>query len=177
MIARRWIPLAAALLIALVAPLSTRSAEGENSSTLVGKISSVTETGVTGATVVAYHLSTGEVVRSSPTGPKGRFEMTGLKHGYYDLAIETAQGLFVANQVVNLPPGGKAVANLRLVTASIAGEGPRDFPGSDQPASGIAQLVKKGNKKIIGWAVAGGVGAALAIGGGGSGGGAASPSN
>jgi hypothetical protein len=116
-------------------------------------------------------------MRADPTLDKGRLEMTGLEPGYYDLAIETADGLYVVNQVVNLTPDGKVAVNLQLTTALPEGEGLREFPGSTTTPTGIAQLIEKGNKKVVGWAIAGGAVGALLLGGGSSSSGSSSPSN
>ena len=96
-----------------------------------------------GATVLVYHLASGTIFRSQPTAENGRFEVTGLTHGYYDIAVEAPDGLYVANQVVNVPPGGRAVSNFNLQPTGPGKSGPRDFPGSDQAASGIAAFIEK----------------------------------
>jgi hypothetical protein len=134
-----------------------------DTSSIIGKVTQGDpKAPVVNATVVAYHLSTAQVYRSTVTLSNGKFEITGLPHGYYDLAIETPDGLFVANQVVNVPPDGKAVANLQLVPSTLAEQGPRDFPGSDQAAAGIAEMLKKKKKKGI--AILSGLGGAAVLG-------------
>jgi len=171
-ITRHVIRLVVALVVVLVVPVSLLVAEDAADlgmgSTLIGKITTETKDLVAGATVIAYRLSTGNFVRSDPTRDTGRFEMAGLDPGYYDLWIETTEGLFVVTRVVNLTPNGKIAVNLRLLTTVPSGQGPWDFPGSDMSASGIAQLIEKSKKKIVGWAVAGSVGGALLLGGGSS---------
>jgi hypothetical protein len=149
---------------------------------IMGKITiggSVQESG----TVLAYHLATGEVFRGE-IGPKGEFSIPGLESGYYDIAVETSDGLYVANQVVNAPPGGTASVKYELTSSVALGEGPRPFPGSDRQASGIAQLTSGGSKggggmsgkKVAIWGTAAGVAAVLLLSGGSSGGGSSSPS-
>ena len=113
-------------------------------SRIEGKITSGSKkTPVVGATILAYNLATGTIFRSQPTAKNGRFEVTGLAHGYYDMAVEAPDGLYVATQVVNVPPDGRAVSDLNLQPTGAGESGPRDFPGSDQAASGIAALIEK----------------------------------
>jgi hypothetical protein len=172
------IVLFAFVLSGLVTPLLATPDSG-----IVGKITiggSVQGSG----TVLAYHLSTGSVFRGE-LGPKGEFSIPGLENGYYDIAVETSDGLYVANQVVNVPPAGTATVKYDLTTSVALGEGPRPFPGSDRQASGIARLISgnsKGGggmsgKKVAIWGTAGGIAAVLLLSGGGSsGGGSSSPS-
>ena len=136
-------------------------------------------------TVLAYHLATGAVFRAE-LGPKGEFSFAGLQSGYYDIAIETADGLYVANQVVNAPPGGTASVKYELISSIALGEGPRPFPGSDQQASGIARLTSGGpkggggmsGKQVAIWGTAGGIAAVLLLSGSSSSSsGSSSPSN
>jgi hypothetical protein len=169
--------LVAALVLGPALALAQEPAEPGTSS-IAGKLAGGDpKRPVAGATVLAYHLSTAQIYRSSVTLTDGRYEVVGLPHGYYDLAIETSDGFYVANQVVNVPPDGKAVANLELVPAEDAGQPPREFPGSDQTPSGIAQMLKKSKKKGI--AILAGVGGAAAVaaaaGGSSGGGGYVSP--
>jgi hypothetical protein len=107
---------------------------------LNGKVLGLDGSTLDGATVVAYHLSTERVFRSSASGSGGEFRITDLPYGYYDIAVETPQGLYVG-QVVNVPPAGKVVATLRLgpFTGADAAE-QRAFRGSDTPAVGVARL-------------------------------------
>jgi hypothetical protein len=152
------------LIVGLVAGVTVIPAQDPaamGASTLMGRVKGVEGKSVEGSTVVAYHLSTGQAYRSSRTGSDGRYEISNLTQGYYDLAIETPDGLYVVNQVVNMPPQGKTVANLQMLDAAVAGEAPRAFPGSEQEPSGIAQIAKGSNKKLIG--ILAGVGGAAAL--------------
>ena len=113
-------------------------------SRIEGKITSGSKkTPVAGATVLVYHLASGTIFRSQPTAENGRFEVAGLTHGYYDMAVEAPDGLYVGNQVVNVPPDGRTVSNFNLQPTEAGQSGPRDFPGSDQAASGIATFIEK----------------------------------
>ncbi len=136
-------------------------------SRIEGKITAGSKkTPVAGATVLVYHLASGTIFQSPPTAENGRFEVTGLTHGYYDMAVEAPDGLYVATQVVNVPPDGRAVSDLNLQPTGAGLSGPRQFPGSDQPASGIAALIEKSfwlkPKGIAIWT--GGTAAAIALG-------------
>jgi hypothetical protein len=174
-------PLAVALVAGLIAAPVARAADETEAAptlaTLSGKITTESVKGGTaGAVVVAYHLSSGNTARSPTTGPDGHYELAGLEHGYYDVGVETALGVFVVDQVINVPPSGKMVVNLQLATTAPGEPGPRDFPGSDKPPVGLASLAEKGNKKGVIWATSAGVAAALLLSAAGSSGGSSSPS-
>ena len=163
-------PVATLLIATLIFGVSPALAAEPNevgTSRIVGKITSGDKKKpVEGAEALAYHLSSAQVYRSASTAADGRFEFTGLLHGYYDLAIQTNIGLWVGTSVINAPPNGKAVANLHLIPSSAVGqsEEARDFPGADQAPIGIAQFVEGGMKpKGIALLTAGGVLGALGI--------------
>ena len=123
----------------LTAAFAADDAAPAGTSRIEGKITSgAKKTPVGGATVLVYHLATAKIFRSAPTGQNGRFEVTGLIHGYYDVAVETPDGLFVGNQVVNAPPDGRAISNFHLVPAGPGQSKPRDFPGAEKPPTGLA---------------------------------------
>lgn len=138
---------------------------------------------VSGATVLAYHLSTEKVYRSQSTGSNGQFQLGSLPYGYYDLAVETKGGQYVGNQVVNVPPAGKVsvVFSLTPFADQASRQSARPFPGSEATSQGLAKLEQKSSggsfwKSPKGVAVLAGTGGvvllALASGGGG---GSASP--
>ncbi len=129
------------LAVLSTAAIAADDAGVPGNSTLAGTIVSDSKKKVSGATVLAYQLSTAQVFRSAPTGEKGHYEIAGLSHGYYDIAVETNSDLFVGNQVINVPAQGNAVASFSLTTSDVIGTGPRDFPGSDRAPTGFATLV------------------------------------
>jgi len=133
---------------------------------------------VRNATVLAYHLSSANIYRSAPTGEKGKYEITGLQHGYYDVAVETVDGLYVGNQVVNVPPNGKATASFSLLDSTSFGPDTREFPGTDTPTTGIARYAKEKSKKGVALIVGGSLLVVLLLvaGGSSSSGGPPSPS-
>ena len=101
---------------------------------------------VAGAVVLAYHLSTDEMYRSEPTGSNGAYAIEGLPFGYYDLAVEGPEGLFVGSHVVNIPPGGKATINFTMIafdTTTALAEARQEFGGLDRPSSGTATVTRK----------------------------------
>ena len=137
------------------------------------------------AVVHVVHLSTEARFTSAPTGAKGEFLFEDVPFGYYDLAVETAAGLFVSSEVINVPPGGKAVVNLAVTTfdeGAVQAQG-RGFPGDDQDPAGVAVVSSKLTGRDFwrsprGVAIVVGAGAVALIGfAGGSSSNVASPSN
>ena len=119
--------------------------ESEHSGKIVGKILGADgKTAITGARVLAYHLSAEKLFTSEPT-TGGSFKLLGLPYGYFDIAVEAPNGnLFVASRVINLPPTGKADVILTLVPypaskAHLA----RRYPGRDQEPTGVAEMRSK----------------------------------
>ncbi len=128
----------------LTAAFAADDAAPAGTSRIEGKITlGAKKSPVADATILVYHLATAKIFRSAPTGENGRFEVTGLVHGYYDVAVETPDGLFVGNQVVNAPPDGRAISNFNLVPAGPGQSKPRDFPGAEQPPTGLATYSHK----------------------------------
>lgn len=135
-----------------------------------------------GAVVHALHLETNQIYQAEPSDEKGHYRLEGVPHGYLDLAVETGEGLFLGNQVINVPPGGKVVVHFTLVafgdrpSAWWTGEEPREVGWLGRETSGVAELVKKARGREFwtspkGVAVLSGVGGAalLAIAAGGDG--------
>ena len=148
-------------------PVSVEDPPGE--SRIRGKIVDVDGAPVANARILAYNLSTETIHRSEPTDKRGKFFIGDLPHGYYDVAIETADGLFVVNTVVSAEPGAKAVVELTLVPyAQVPAELPRAFAGAQLPSTGVAQVKRKPTGKEYwkspkGIAIIGGSGAALLL--------------
>ena len=78
------------------------------------------------------------------TNAKGQYQLVDLPYGYFDIAVETDEGLYLANQVINVSPSGKTVLTLALgkYTASDAADA-RTFPGSDAVPVGVARVEEK----------------------------------
>lgn len=149
------------------------------------------KTAVSGAVVSVYLLDTGNVIAAPPTGGNGEFALVGLPYGYADLYVETADGMFAGNQVLNLSPGGKVAVSLDLSSfadkppAWWSGREPKELPGSGKKPVGVAELHSKvrgsefwktpGGIATLG-AIGGAVLLAIAVGGGGGSSSNASPS-
>lgn len=86
--------------------------------------------------VLAYHLTSGKTFRSAPVKPNGEYEIGELPFGYFDLAVQTAQGLWLTNRVVSLSPAGKAEMILALGAGGAAAglESGRTWPGEEPGA-------------------------------------------
>lgn len=133
-----------------------------------------------GAEVLAYHLSTEELFTSDPTGPGGQYSLEALPYGYFDLAVESADGIFVADQVFNVAPASKSVLTFNLVLFSAGEPGSvedrRSFPGTEDEPIGVARVEEKlkgadfwtSKRGIAILAGAGGLALLLLVGGGGS---------
>lgn len=130
----------------LVPDDSDTSIEGRG--TLTGKVV-VNGAKAAGAVVHAYHIDTGTLSSSEPTSSDGKFRITGLKHGYLDVAVELEGGLYSANQVINLPPSGKLAVQLDLVAFA---DRPAEYraqteavalPGVSGESTGVAELSQK----------------------------------
>jgi hypothetical protein len=129
---------------------------------------------IEGAVVSIYTLDTGKVYSAEPTPGSGEFVLTGLPYGYADLYVETADGMFAGNQVLNLAPGGKVAVSLNLSTfadkppAWWSGREPKELPGSGKKPIGIAELQAKARgrefwKSPAGIATLSAIGAAVLI--------------
>jgi hypothetical protein len=165
---RRSALLAGVVIAALIlAPLpvlaeETGQPEETNTAKIMGKlITGEKKTPVVGATVLAYHLSLAQLFRSQPTGENGKFVIEGLPHGYFDMAVDSPDGVYVSEQVVNAGPGAEVVANFNLAPSDFDGADPREFPGSSESPVGIAEFMKKKSKKAI-WILVG-VGSAAVL--------------
>jgi len=150
----RWTALLLVVLGALL-PLQAQEPEPAQQPTgqtlMQGKVvDSAGKRGVEGAVVLAYHLSTEQMFRSEPTSSNGSYRIEGLPSGYYDLAVDGPDGLFVGSNVVNVPPGSKAVINFTMTpfgAATATADARQNFPGLDDPTSGTATIMRKGTTK------------------------------
>jgi hypothetical protein len=158
-----------ALVVSLVAPLAALADEGTAAAAPPGTgrvkarvFGSNGKTPVAGAILHAYHLDSGKVYSSSPATGKGDCELKGLPYGYLDIAIETKEGTFVGNQVVNVPPDGTVTISLTLTKyaertpAWWSGKTPRQVPGTRNESQGIAELNMKSRGQAF-WTSPGGL--------------------
>jgi hypothetical protein len=138
------IPVFLAMLLAVPPATFAQDGDSATGSEIAGKVELGEGGGLAGATVLAYHLSSEEVFTSTVTNTKGQYQILDLPYGYFDIAVETEEGLYLATQVVNVSPSGKTVLTLVLAkyTADDAADA-RTFPGSDAEPIGLASIEEK----------------------------------
>jgi hypothetical protein len=109
---------AAALILALavsLVPAQDVPPPAKGSARFEGRVlRSDGKTPVETAVIRACYLEDGRSYSSNPTGPKGQFSIGELPSGYADVVVETPQGIFVVNQVLQFLPGEKEAAELVL---------------------------------------------------------------
>jgi hypothetical protein len=111
---------------------------------ITGKVIDSDGDEVRGARVLAVHLSSSRVFAGEPSRANGEYVITGLPYGYFDLAVEIAEEIYVSNRVVNVAPAGTAAVIFTLVPFDPTTEGlTRPHPGSDAKPAGIARLRTK----------------------------------
>lgn len=113
-----------------------------DTSQIEGKILGIDGKPVPGARLLSYHLSSERLFTSEPTKANGECQLPPLPFGYHDLAVETADGLFVGSQVVNLGPNAKVLVVLTLYPAAGEPTG-RGYAGSEREPIGQAQVVER----------------------------------
>jgi hypothetical protein len=114
------------------------------SAKITGKVVDSEGREVRGARVLAVHLSSSRVFSGEPSRGNGEYVVTGLPYGYYDLAVEVADEVYVSNRVVNLAPAGTAAVSFTLVPFNPTTRGlSRTHPGSDAETVGVAELRTK----------------------------------
>ncbi|NIM01264.1 MAG: hypothetical protein GTO30_10435 [Acidobacteria bacterium] len=133
------------LLTMLVLPVTFTRADDPKpavpNSMIRGKVFGADGKPLDGAQVLAYHLATEETF-SATTDGKGEFVLADLPYGYFDLAIRTAEGLYVADQVANVSPTGKNMVQFRLQLFSASTQADRRaFPGADGGPVGLARVI------------------------------------
>jgi len=112
-----------------------------------GKVLGIDGRPAEGVEVLAYHLATEETFTAT-TNAKGEFTLTALPYGYFDMAVTSADGLYVSDQVANVSPTGKNVVEFRLQTFSASTQADRRaFPGATKPPVGLARVI---NQRMVG---------------------------
>lgn len=76
------------------------------------------KTPVPNAVVRACYLEGERVLASAPSGPRGQYRLESLPPGYADLVVETSEGVFVANQVLQLRPDARVLVDFVLAKFS-----------------------------------------------------------
>ena len=175
--AKRRLATALSVLVTLLVPplavAQDAASEPAGTGRLAGRVVRGDGAAANGATVLAYHLSSEQLFRHEATDAKGKFEIAALPYGYFDIAVVTSEGLFVADGVVNLPPAGKTSVSLTLLPGTNEGT-LRAFPGTDAATVGVAAIDRKsatgsfwGSPAGIGIIAGAGVIALVSIAGGG----------
>jgi hypothetical protein len=141
------------------------ASQSQNTSQLSGSIRSADGKAIPGVKVLVYHLSTEQLFTSEPTGSGGDYKILELPYGYFDVAVETPEGVYVADQVVNLPPSGKLSASLQLAPyADTGAQSPREFSGSNLESVGWARVNEKARGKAF-WKSTAGIAILAGVGG------------
>jgi hypothetical protein len=144
----RRVNLLALLLAGGLAPThAPAQGPAEGTSSLTGRVQTAEGQPVQGVRVLAYHVTSQRLFRSEPTRGDAEYRIAGLTYGYVDLAVETAEGLFVADRVLNLAPAQKAAVILTILPAAELAPARRgelrQFPGAEGSPLGLAQLREK----------------------------------
>ncbi len=87
--------------------------EGEN--TFIGKVFGLDQTKpLVEAVVMGYHFETGKIFSSAPTKDTGSFTLNGLPDGFFELAIDTGDALYVVTEVMEIRGQVRRPLNLAL---------------------------------------------------------------
>ncbi len=127
---------ALALPVGAAPPSKSKQAKARAGSRIEGRIVGTDGKPVPGAVVSVRSLEGTATWTSPPSDAKGRFELSALPYGWADLVVSTAEGEFLGDQAINLPPGTKVVVNFTLLET-------RDKPASwwadrrVEPQSGV----------------------------------------
>ena len=93
-----------------------------------------------GFEILTYHLATAELFTAS-TDVKGEFTLEDLPYGYFDMAVRSSDGLYVADQVARVSVTGRNFVELRLqLLGSSAQADLRAFAGANEAPMGLALL-------------------------------------
>lgn len=86
-------------------------------------------TAVAGVSVKAANMSTRQVYSSQTTSTDGGYILSGLPAGSYDLAVETAEGIFAADAFIETTAGKATLVSLSLRPLPRAEEGEEEGEG------------------------------------------------
>jgi len=75
-------------------------------------------TAISGATVKAAHVESQKVYTSATTNRNGSYVLSNLPEGWYDVAVETPNGLFVSGSLVRASAGKRTAASIALGTTA-----------------------------------------------------------
>ncbi len=86
-----------------------------------------------GVVVKAANLSTSQVFTSTQTDGSGRYSLTDLPSGQYQIAVETGEGLYVNQDQVPVLQGRKTLFSLALSPSTAQENPPQENPPSQEP--------------------------------------------
>ncbi|MBZ5639650.1 MAG: carboxypeptidase-like regulatory domain-containing protein [Acidobacteriia bacterium] len=149
----RWI--AAALVVALQLALAPAFAGGAPATLAGTVVAAASRAPVAGARVHVGDKRTGRIVISEATGADGAFAVGGLAPAAYDLAVESAGGLYVVSSPLPLAPGERRSVQLAVSSPPAQG-GEKSKPPQKRSLSKVwnnplaATLIVVGAAVIIG---------------------------
>jgi hypothetical protein len=159
----RMTNLLAAMLIVSVQALALPVSAGAAPASLTGAlVHAADQTPLVGAKLHVGNPETGAIVTAAPTDAKGAFRVTGLEAATYELAVETAGGLYVVATPVRLAPGQARTLSVAIAaTAAAADDDDDDKPGAaNAPAKTslwenplTAALIVLGGAIVVGYVV------------------------
>ncbi|MEW5806830.1 MAG: carboxypeptidase-like regulatory domain-containing protein [Acidobacteriota bacterium] len=154
---RRFFPKLTALCFLLMFLLMvTHAFSEEGTSEIRGKVlASDARTPIAGATVKAYHIASGKLFNSIPTDASGSYSLKHLPYGYYDIAVETEEGLFISTQALNIAPNTKT--SISFAISSFEEQPAEWWEGKEKPqipvlkkeSTGIARILEKKGAKAF----------------------------
>ena len=112
---------------ALALPVPAGAAPASLSGALVR---AADQTPLVGAKLHVGNPETGAIVTSEPADGKGAFRIAGLEPATYELAIETAGGLYVVATPVRLAPGQARTLNVAVASTAAQEDDDDDKPGA-----------------------------------------------
>lgn len=92
------------------------------SNILVGKVVMEDGTAVGGATIRAYHFTSGNVYSGLTSPETGSYLLGGLPDGSYEITIETEDGTYFLDQVLTIEGGTRTFQSYSLFTGAIPDE-------------------------------------------------------
>ncbi len=106
---------AAALIISLQILVTPVLAQPELPASLTGRVLRAgSDAPLPGARVHAADLTSGKIYTSAPTKSDGTFRLTDLPVSSYEVAVESAGGLYPASARINLEPGKERTIQLTV---------------------------------------------------------------
>ncbi len=140
-----------ACFFAPVAPALPAEPEPEAlTSDFEGKVFGTDGQAAAGVKVMTYHLATGGLF-SATTDADSKFTLLELPLGYYDMAARSADGLYVADQVMQVSATGKNFVALQLKTLGGSAQADiRAFAGANEAPVGLAVVMERDGRAF--WA-------------------------